>query len=220
MADGSKTAPPVVSPNEPAYGTLPPKALEKLFGVDTIVRNPDDPTDGVFDVIKDKKGVILCIRNPRSKRWLRYDKGTAQRLVDEAQNALVVDVPTLSPVRTESRTESRTSGRKRKTVDYSEQEDVGNMLLEAIEQEDVGEVVVKKTAVAVGETAQVVKVNRVLQKKDAKKNWRVAGAAVRFSLRLSAEQQRLREEEQSSQAATQEYGSHTGMTLDFDDFDI
>ena len=173
MADGSKTAPPVVSPNEPAYGTLPPKALEKLFGVDTIVRNPDDPTDGVFDVIKDKKGVILCIRNPRSKRWLRYDKGTAQRLVDEAQNGLVVDVPTLSPVRTESRTESRTSGRKRKTVDYSE-------------QKDVGEVVVKKTAVAVGETAQVVKVNRVQQKKDAKKNWRVAGAAVRFSLRLSA----------------------------------
>lgn len=187
-------------PDEPAYGTLPPKVLEKLFGVDTIVRNPDDPTDGVFDVIKDKKGVILCIRNPRSKRWLRYDKGTAQRLVDEAQNALVVDVPTLSPVRTESRTESRTSGRKRKTVDYSEQEDVGESAQ-----------AVKKTAVAVGETAQVVKVNRVQQKKDAKKNWRVACVAVRFSLRVRGEQQRVREEAQSS---------HTGMSLDFNALDI
>ena len=196
MADGSKTAPPVVSPNEPAYGTLPPKALEKLFGVDTIVRNPDDPTDGVFDVIKDKKGVILCIRNPRSKRWLRYDKGTAQRLVDEAQNGLVVDVPTLSPVRTES----RVSGRKRKVVDYGEQEDVGET-----------KQVVKKTAVVIGETAQVVKVNRVQQKKDAKKNWRVACAGLRFSLRVRAEQQRVLEEEQSS---------HTGMSLDFDALDI
>ena len=180
--------------------SLPPKALEKLFGVDTIVFNPDDPTDGVFDAIKDKKGVILCIRNPRSKRWLRYDKGTAQRLVDEAQNGLVVDVPTLSPVRTESRTESRTSGRKRKTVDYSEQKDVGESAQ-----------AVKKTAVAVGETKQAVKVSRVQQKKDARKQWRVAGTAVRFSLRVRAEQQRVLEEEQSS---------HTGMSLDFDALDI
>ena len=68
MADKDKALAGPPLPDEPAYGTLPPKALEKLFGVDTIVRNPDDPTDGVFEVIKDKKGVVLCIRNPLRQR--------------------------------------------------------------------------------------------------------------------------------------------------------
>ena len=77
MADKDKAGAPLPS-DDPDYGSLPPKALEKLFGVDTILRNPDDPTDGLFEVIKDKKGVVLCIRNPRSGRWLRYEKGTAQ----------------------------------------------------------------------------------------------------------------------------------------------
>ena len=157
--------------DEPDYGLLPPKALEKLFGVDTILRNPDDPTDGLFEVIKDKKGVVLFLRNPRSKRWLRYEKGTAQRLVDEAQNALVVDVPTLLPVRIEP----RVSGRKRKIDDGDEQ------------------AVVKKTAV-----------DRVQQKKNAKKKWRVAGTAVRFSLRT-----------RQQQATT-----HTGLSLDFERMDV
>ena len=197
MSDKDKdlAGPPRLAPDEPAYGTLPPKALEKLFGVDTILRNLDDPTDGVFEVIKDKKGDTLCIRNPRSKRWLRYEKGTAQRLLDDAQNSVAVDTPTLLPVPIET----RTSGRKRKSVDYSEQNDVG----------DVGETaeVVKKTAEAVKKTAEAVKktaVDRVRQKKDARKRWRVAGAAVRYSLRI-------REQEASS---------HTGLSLEFDRMDV
>lgn len=170
MADKDKAG--AKGGDDPDYGMLPPKALEKLFGVDTIVRNPDDPTDGVFEVIKDKKkGVVLCVRNPRSGRWLRYDKGTAQRLIDEAQNAVVQDVPTLLPVRIEP----RVSGRKRKIDDGDEQ------------------AVVKKTAV-----------DRVQHKKDAKKNWRVAGTAVRFSLR----------------ARKQQTTTHTGLSLDFDMLDI
>lgn len=161
------------------YGSLPPKALEKLFGVDTIVRNPDDPTDGVFEVIKDKKGVVLCIRNPRSGRWLRYEKGTAQRLVDEAQNAVVVDcAPTLLPVRIER----RPSTRKRKRDDDVEQGDVG----------EPAQAVVKK------------KIDRVQQKKDARKRWRVSGTAVRFSARV-----------QQQQAS-----SHTGLSLDFERMDV
>jgi hypothetical protein len=165
--------------DEPDYGLLPPKALEKLFGVDTILRNPDDPTDGLFEVIKDKKGVVLFLRNPRSGRWLRYDKGTAQRLVDEAQNAVVQDVPTLLPVRIEP----RPSTRKRKRDDDVEQGDVG----------EPAQAVVKKTAV-----------DRVQQKKNAKKKWRVAGTAVRFSLRT-----------RQQQATT-----HTGLSLDFERMDV
>ena len=257
MADGS-TAP--AGEPEPAYGLLPPKSLEKLFGVDTILRNPDDPTDGVFEVIKDKKGNILCIRKEYkggSKRWLRYEKGTVQRLVDDAQNAVAVDVPTLLPdatllpwpppgfcgpfpahwPRIEPRTsgrkrksvddvgdvgenavavdvptllpvriEPRTSGRKRKSVDYSEQNDVGDVGETAEVVKKTAEVV-KKTAGVVEKTASAVKktaVDRVQQKKDARKRWRVAGTVLRFSTRLRK----------------QEASSHTGLSLDFDAMDV
>jgi len=165
--------------DEPDYGTIrsiPPKVLEKMFGTDIIPRNLDDPTDGVFEVIKDqKKGIVLCVRNPRSGRWLRYDKGTAQRLIDEAQNAVVQDVPTLLPIPIKP----RRSTRKRKRDDDVEQEDVG-------------------------EPAQAVKKDRVREKKDAKKNWRVAGTAVRFSLR----------------ARKQQTTRHTGLSMEFDMLDI
>ena len=220
MSDKDKdlAGPPRLAPDEPAYGTLPPKALEKLFGVDTILRNLDDPTDGVFEVIKDKKGDTLCIRNPRSKRWLRYEKGTAQRLLDDAQNSVAVDTPTLLPVPIET----RTSGRKRKSVDYSEQNDVGETAQAVVKKtaqsvvKETAQAVVKETAQAVvKETAQAVvkktaeavkqtAVDRVRQKKDARKRWRVAGAAVRYSLRI-------REQEASS---------HTGLSLEFDRMDV
>ena len=160
MADKDKAG--AKGGDDPDYGMLPPKALERLFGTDIILRNPDEPSDGTFDVIKDKKGVVLCIRSPRSGRWLRFNKTSAQRLVDEAQTLLPVLI------------EPRVIGRKRKSVDYGEQE------------------------------AQAVKVNRVQQKKDAKKNWRVSGRAVRFSLRV-------REQTQTS---------HTGCSLDFDALEI
>ena len=212
MSDKDKdlAGPPRLAPDEPAYGTLPPKALEKLFGVDTILRNLDDPTDGVFDIIKDKNGNILCIRNPRSKRWLRYEKGTAQRLLDDAQNSVAVDTPTLLPVPIET----RTSGRKRKSVDYSEQNDVGETAQAVVKKtaqsvvKETAQAVVKETAQAVvKKTAEAVKqtaVDRVRQKKDARKRWRVAGAAVRYSLRI-------REQEASS---------HTGLSLEFDRMDV
>lgn len=167
--------------DDPDYGTIrsiPPKVLEKMFGTDIILRNPDEPTEGVFSVIKDKKGIILCVKNPRSGRWLRYQKGTAQRLVDEAQNAVVQNVPTLLPIPIEP----RRSMRKRKRDDDVEQEDVGK-------------------------PAQAVKKDRVREKKDAKKNWRVAGIAVRFSLRVQQQQQ-------------QQQASHTGLSMDFDMLDI
>ena len=212
MSDKDKdlAGPPRLAPDEPAYGTLPPKALEKLFGVDTILRNLDDPTDGVFDIIKDKNGNILCIRNPRSKRWLRYEKGTAQRLLDDAQNSVAVDTPTLLPVPIET----RTSGRKRKSVDYSEQNDVGETAQAVVKKtaqsvvKETAQAVVKETAQAVvKKTAEAVKqtaVDRVRQKKDARKRWRVAGAVVRYSLRI-------REQEASS---------HTGLSLEFDRMDV
>lgn len=187
MSDDKDAGAPLPS-DEPDYGTLPPKSLEKLFGVDVILKNPDDPTDGVFQVIKNK-GLILCIRNPRSKRWLRYDKGTAQRLIDEAQNGVAIDVPTLLPVRIET----RTSGRKRKSVDLG----------------DVGET---------SESAKVVKKDRVLEKKNAKKNWRVATTAVRFSLRVREEQERTRKEQE--RVREEEETCHTGMSLEFDALDI
>ena len=179
MADKDEAgAPPPLSdePDAPDYGTLPPKSLEKLFGVDVILKNPDDPTDGVFQVIKNK-GLILCIKNPRSKRWLRYDKGTAQRLIDEAQNGVAVDDA------------PRTSGRKRKT-----------------EQNETSE------------SAKVVKKDRVLEKKNAKKNWRVATTAVRFSLRVREEQERTRKEQE--RVREEEETCHTGMSLEFDALDI
>ena len=90
-AAGAPLPPPSLSDDdEPDYGTLPPKSLERLFGVDIVVANPDEPGDGIFHVIRDRKGKTLYLKNPSTNRWLRALGPTAQRLVDEAQNGAVV----------------------------------------------------------------------------------------------------------------------------------
>ena len=65
----------------PDDGGLPPRMLLVKYGSEYIPSNPDDPSDGVLEVIKDKLGNILCVRNPKTTRWVRFAKQTAQRLV-------------------------------------------------------------------------------------------------------------------------------------------
>lgn len=172
MADKEAGAP--LPSDDPDYGMLPPKALEKLFGIDIVVSNPDEPGDGIFEVIRDRKGNTIYLRNPKTRRWLRAEGPTAQRLVHEAQNNVVVDcAPTLLPIPIERN--STTLTRKRKRDDD------------------------------VGEPAQAVaKKDRVQQKKDARRHWRIAGTALRFSARVQK----------------QRASSHTGCSLDFEKMDI
>ena len=130
MAAAGAPPPSLSDDDDLDYGTLPPKSLERLFGVDIVVANPDEPGDGIFHVIRDRKGKTLYLRNPKTNRWLRALGPTAQRLVDEAQNAVVApkrkreqedvgeaSATTLLPVRKHKKEEEWS--RKR------EQEDVG-----------------------------------------------------------------------------------------------
>jgi hypothetical protein len=163
-------------------------------------------------VIRDRKGNTLYLRNPKTNRWLRALGPTAQRLVDEAQNAVVApkrkreqeDVgeacaTTLLPVRKHKKEEEPPPVaptllpvriRKRKIDE---------------EQEDVGEASARIVSARKREEEHPLPVkNRVARKKDARKRWKVAVESVRFSLRLHKQKQ----------------SASTGLSLDFDSMDI
>ena len=76
----------------PDDGVLPPKILLMKYGTEYIPINPDEPSEGVYEVIKNGNGEILYIRNPISRRFVKYSKGTGQRLVDEGVNGSKMQV--------------------------------------------------------------------------------------------------------------------------------
>lgn len=174
--DPPPDAPPDPSPPPDAppvdYGLLPPKTLQKLFGTSVILKNPDDASDGTYDCIKSPSGSILCLRNPRTRRWVRYSKGTAQRLIEEGDASIEVD------------TEVRRCGRKRKSDRNSE-----------IDHAEVAARVEKKRVDA--GTLLSNSQDRVNRKKIARKRWRVAGLGVRVPIRFSQRLRERREEEES-----------------------
>jgi hypothetical protein len=76
----------------PDDGGLPPKILLMKYGTEYIPMNPDEPSDGVYEVIKNASGKILCIKNPSSDRFVKYSKGTAKKLIDLGVNGSKMQV--------------------------------------------------------------------------------------------------------------------------------
>ena len=225
MAAAAGAPPPSLSDDDDLdYGTLPPKSLERLFGVDIVVANPDEPGDGIFHVIRDRKGKTLYLRNPKTNRWLRALGPTAQRLVDEAQNAVVAPKRKREQEDVDEAQNAVVAPKRKRKID-EEQEDVGEASVRIVsaacaptllplrirkrkideEQEDVGEASVRIVSARKREEQPPLPVkNRVARKKDARKRWKVAVESVRFSLRLHKQKQ----------------SASTGLSLDFDSMDI
>ena len=79
----------------PDDGGLPPKILLMKYGTEYIPMNPDEPSDGVYEVIKNASGKILCIKNPSSDRFVKYSKGTAKKLIDLGVNGSKMQIDTV-----------------------------------------------------------------------------------------------------------------------------
>ena len=137
----------VAKGDAPDLNKLPPKGLIALFGAEclgTVLRNLDDPSDGVLEVIKDPEtGDILRVKNPPTGRWCKWEKGTAQGLRAAAENGVPMEEGTsrkrkqrdrsASPPRSEQK-EARTGSPPSAPQRERSPSPVYNLLPEKLEQ--------------------------------------------------------------------------------------
>lgn len=216
---------------------LPPKGLIALFGdkcLGTMLRNVDEPADGVFDVIKDpNSGDILRIKNPRTGRWVRYEKGIAQRLRQAAEDgAPVMEEDADKGKRPRSPSPppaARPRPRPRvKKAKRSPSPEIPSLLPKRLDspkpadgaklEKIVEEMVEKKL-----QEKKVEEEKKAMKQKEARRKWRVATKAVRASVRLQGgapEYEALDFPESQCSTAECSQSQHTGLTLIFDDLDM
>ena len=197
----------VAKGDAPDLNKLPPKGLIALFGAEclgTVLRNLDDPSDGVLEVIKDPEtGDILRVKNPPTGAWCRWDKGIAQGLRAAAENGVPMEEGTrrkrkqrdrsASPPRLEQK-EARTGSPPSAPQRERSPSPVYNLLPVKLEQM----------------VEQMVE-NKFKKKEIARLHWSLLRTEMRAGRLVR---------EPDDEATESEPSQHTGMTLDFDAFGV